>query len=59
MLENVVYDPVSRALDLDDDELTENTRGAYPLDFIANAVPDKRARHPKQRGVPDLRRLAA
>jgi phosphoenolpyruvate carboxykinase (ATP) len=47
ILENVVYDPVSRALDLDDERLTENTRGAYPLDFIANAVPDKRAGHPK------------
>ena len=47
ILENVVYDPVSRLLDLNDEKLTENTRGAYPLDFIANAVPDKRAGHPK------------
>ena len=47
LLENVVYDPVSRILDLNDERLTENTRGAYPLDFIANAVPDKRAGHPK------------
>ena len=47
ILENVVYDPVSRVLDLDDERLTENTRGAYPLDFIANAVPDQRAPHPK------------
>ena len=47
ILENVVYDPVSRILDLNDEKLTENTRGAYPLDFIANAVPDKRAGHPK------------
>ena len=38
---------VSRILDLNDEKLTENTRGAYPLDFIANAVPDKRAGHPK------------
>ena len=44
ILENVVYDPVSRLLDLNDEKLTENTRGAYPLDFIENAVPDKRAR---------------
>jgi len=47
ILENVVYDPVSRILDLNDEKLTENTRGAYPLDFIDNAVPDKRAGHPK------------
>jgi len=47
ILENVGYDPVSRILDLNDERLTENTRGAYPLDFIANAVPDKRAGHPQ------------
>jgi phosphoenolpyruvate carboxykinase (ATP) len=47
ILENVVYDPVTRALDLDDDRLTENTRASYPLDFIGNAVPAKRAGHPK------------
>jgi phosphoenolpyruvate carboxykinase (ATP) len=47
ILENVVYDPVTRLLDLNDEKLTENTRGAYPLDFIQNAVPQKRAGHPK------------
>jgi phosphoenolpyruvate carboxykinase (ATP) len=47
VLENVVYDPVSRILDLNDDRMTENTRGAYPLDFIDNALPEKRAGHPK------------
>ena len=47
ILENVVYDPVSRLLDLNDEKLTENTRGAYPLDFIDNAVPSRRAGHPK------------
>ncbi|MCM2316804.1 MAG: phosphoenolpyruvate carboxykinase (ATP), partial [Thermoanaerobaculia bacterium] len=47
ILENVVYDPVTRILDLNDERLTENTRGAYPLDFIDNAMPDKRAGHPK------------
>ena len=47
ILENVPYDPVSRYIDLDDDSLTENTRASYPLEFIDNAVPEKRAGHPK------------
>jgi len=47
ILENVVFDPISRHLDLDDDTRTENTRGAYPLDFIDNALPAKRAGHPR------------
>jgi len=47
ILENVVYDPVTRFLDLDDDRLTENTRAAYPLHYIDNAVPEARAGHPK------------
>ena len=46
ILENVAYDPVTRILDLNDERMTENTRGAYPLDFIDNAVPSKRAGHP-------------
>lgn len=47
ILENVIYDPITRLIDLDDDELTENTRASYPLDFISNAVPEKMAGHPK------------
>jgi phosphoenolpyruvate carboxykinase (ATP) len=39
VLENVVMDPVTRALDLDDASLTENTRSSYPLHFIPNASP--------------------
>lgn len=37
ILENVVMDPVTRQLDLDDASLAENSRGAYPIDFIPNA----------------------
>jgi phosphoenolpyruvate carboxykinase (ATP) len=37
VLENVVHDPASGALDLDDGRYTENTRACYPLDFIPNA----------------------
>lgn len=47
ILENVVYDPVTRIIDLDDDTLTENTRASYPLDYIANAIPGKMGGHPK------------
>jgi phosphoenolpyruvate carboxykinase (ATP) len=47
VLENVVFDPVTRLINLDDDSLTENTRGSYPLDFIENAVPEKMGGHPK------------
>ena len=47
ILENVPYDPVTRLIDLDDDAITENTRASYPLDFIANAVNDKRGGHPR------------
>ena len=45
MLENVVVDERG-VLDLDDDSKTENTRAAYKLEQIANALPAKRAGHP-------------
>jgi phosphoenolpyruvate carboxykinase (ATP) len=47
ILENVVYDSVTRMIDLDDDTLTENTRASYPLDYIANAIPEKTGGHPR------------
>ena len=48
ILENVVFDPVSRHIDLDDDMLTENTRASYPLKFIPNIVPEGYTKsHPK------------
>ncbi|MEZ5914485.1 MAG: phosphoenolpyruvate carboxykinase (ATP) [Parvularculaceae bacterium] len=37
VLENVVMDPQTRALDLDDATLAENSRGAYPIHYIPNA----------------------
>jgi phosphoenolpyruvate carboxykinase (ATP) len=37
VLENVAIDPDTRALDFDDATLAENTRGAYPIDFIPNS----------------------
>ncbi len=47
VLENVVMDEATRELDLDDGSLTENTRGAYPLDFIPNASETGIAPQPK------------
>ena len=47
ILENVVMDPDTRMLDLDDGSLTENTRGSYPLDFIDNAILTGQAGHPR------------
>jgi len=47
ILENVIYDPITRKLDLDDGTRTENTRASYPLHFIDNAVPEARGGHAK------------
>lgn len=38
ILENVGVDSLTRELDFDDDHRTENTRGAYPLNYIPNHV---------------------
>jgi phosphoenolpyruvate carboxykinase (ATP) len=46
VLENVVVDERG-VLDMDDDSKTENTRAAYKLEQIANALPAKRAGHPR------------
>ncbi len=45
VLENVVIDERG-VLDLNDDSKTENTRAAYKLEQIANALAAKRAGHP-------------
>ncbi|MFN3370092.1 MAG: phosphoenolpyruvate carboxykinase [Sphingomonadaceae bacterium] len=47
ILENVVIDPVSREIDLDDNRLAENSRGSYPIDFIPNASPDNMGPPPR------------
>src|SRR6266481_615146 len=46
ILENVVYDPRTRVPDYDSDEKTENTRAAYPVDLIPNAVLSGMGSHP-------------
>ena len=47
VLENVGYDTITRRVDLTDGSLTENTRAAYPLSHIPNALPESMAGHPK------------
>ena len=47
VLENVVFDPDTRICDFDDDSKTENTRAAYPLEFIPNASRTGRAGQPR------------
>jgi len=47
VLENVTVDSLTRRLDLDDDSLTENTRGAYHISAIPNATLDGRGGQPE------------
>jgi phosphoenolpyruvate carboxykinase (ATP) len=47
VLENVVIDPGTRELDLDDATLAENSRGAYPIDFIPNSSDENMGPLPK------------
>ncbi len=47
VLENVVIDPTTRVIDLDDNRLAENSRGSYPIDFIPNASEDNLGPVPK------------
>jgi phosphoenolpyruvate carboxykinase (ATP) len=47
ILENVVFDPLTREIDLDDATKTENTRASYPLTSIPNIVPSGYAGHPQ------------
>mgnify|MGYP002620166412 CR=1 FL=1 len=47
VLENVVYDRDSRSIDYTNTSITENTRGAYPIEFIPNAKLPCLGGHPK------------
>ena len=47
VLENVILDPVTREPDYADIQLTENTRAAYPVDFIDKAVIPGVGSHPR------------
>ncbi|KAI0877394.1 phosphoenolpyruvate carboxykinase [Hypoxylon argillaceum] len=47
VLENVVFDQDTREVDYDDSTLTENTRCAYPIEYISNAkIPCLSENHP-------------
>jgi hypothetical protein len=46
VVENVAMNPHTREVDYEDLTITENTRCAYPLDFISNAKPHAVGSHP-------------
>ena len=46
VLENVIYDRDSHRVDFADTRITENTRGAYPIEYISNAKIPCVADHP-------------
>lgn len=46
LLENVAMDSRTGSINFEDATLTENTRAAYPIDYIPNATKDGMGRHP-------------
>lgn len=46
VLENVVYDDASHHVDFNDASITQNTRGAYPIEYIPSAKVPCLAGHP-------------
>jgi phosphoenolpyruvate carboxykinase (ATP) len=47
ILENVIIEPETRKIDLNDDTITENTRASYLLSEIANHEPSGMGTHPR------------
>jgi phosphoenolpyruvate carboxykinase (ATP) len=47
VLENVIFDPDTRDCDFESDKRTENTRSAYPIEFMPLASPTGCAGQPK------------
>jgi phosphoenolpyruvate carboxykinase (ATP) len=47
LLENVIVDPATRAIDYDDGSITENTRATYPVEYIPNCITEGVTGHPK------------
>ena len=46
VLENLIYDPVTREIDFDDTTITQNTRASYPIEYIPNAKIPCEGGHP-------------
>lgn len=46
VMENVVIDPVTLQPNYSDASLTQNTRVAYPREYVDNCIPENRAGHP-------------
>jgi phosphoenolpyruvate carboxykinase (ATP) len=47
LLENVIVDPETRAIDYDDGSITENTRATYPVEYIPNCITEGVGGHPR------------
>jgi len=47
VLENVTVDPLNRAVDFSSEDITENTRASYPIEFIPNHMPGGIGGHPR------------
>ncbi|MCV2864013.1 phosphoenolpyruvate carboxykinase [Defluviimonas sp. WL0075] len=47
VVENMVFDPETLALDFEDNSITDNMRCAYPLEYISNASGTGMGGHPK------------
>ncbi len=47
VLENVIVDEKTRAIDYDDGSITENTRATYPVEYIPNCMIPGVGGHPK------------
>jgi len=47
VVENVVLDPTDQSVRFEDASITENTRAAYPLDFIENSLQPSIGGHPR------------
>lgn len=47
ILENVVIDPLTRAIDYNSARITENTRATYPVEYIPNCLTEGMGAHPK------------
>ena len=57
VLENVIFDPDTRICDFDSDKRTENTRSAYPIEFMPLRLADRPRRAAEEHHLPHRRRL--